>query len=90
MMGYGGMGWGGMGWLGMIGMILLWVILIAAIVWGVSRLLPARRTGQAYEQPRQETAEEILDRRFARGEIDAETYQSLRATLAASRGEGRR
>ena len=43
MMGYGGMGWGGMGWGGMIGMVLFWVVLIAAIVWAVSRLLPGRQ-----------------------------------------------
>lgn len=87
MMGYGGMGWG-MGWGGMIGMVLLWVVLIALIVWAVTRLLPARRGG-GYQQPGQETPEEILDRRFARGEIDLETYQAQRAALATARGDRR-
>lgn len=34
---------------------------------------------------RPETAEEILDRRFALGEIDAEQYRAARAELAAAR-----
>lgn len=36
-----------------------------------------------------ESPEEILDRRFARGEIDIESYQVRRAALASARGEGR-
>ncbi len=86
MMGYGGMGWGGMPFGGMIGMVLLWAALIAAIVWVVVRLLPGR---QAAQGPRsaQESPEEILDRRFARGEIDLETYQAQRSALASARGQ---
>lgn len=90
MMGYDGMGWGGMGWGGMIGMMVFWLLLIAAIVWAVSRLLPGRRARQSHSQPGQDTPEEILDRRFARGEIDLETYQMQRAALASARGEGKR
>lgn len=87
MMGYGG--WGGMGWGGMIGMVLIWVVLIALIVWAVTRLLPARRVEGGSPQPPQETPEEILDRRFARGEIDLETYQAQRDVLASARKERR-
>jgi putative membrane protein len=85
MMGYGGMGWGGMAWVGMIGMVLVWVILIAAVVWAVTRLLPGRTTRRA--QGSGETPEEILDRRFAMGEIDIETYQTQRAALKQARGQ---
>lgn len=85
MMGYGGMGWSGMA-LGGIGMILLWVVLIVAIVWAVTRLLP-RRGGGVGPAPRQSSAEEALDLQFARGEIDLETYQTRRAVLAQSRME---
>lgn len=86
MMGYGG--FGGMGWGGMVGMVLLWAVLIGLVVWAVTRLLPTR--GDAgFVQPGQETPEEILDRRFARGEIDVETYQAQRAALATARGERR-
>jgi len=89
-MGYGSYGWGGMGVGGMIGMVVFWLLLIALIVWAVSRLLPGRAGRQASSQPGQETPEEILDRRFARGEIDLETYQVQRAALASARGEGKR
>jgi putative membrane protein len=90
MMGYGGTGWGGMGVGGMIGMVVFWLVLIALIVWAVSRLLPGRQMRQSQPQPGQETPEEILDRRFARGEVDLETYQLQRAALASARGEGQR
>lgn len=87
MMGYGGMGWGGMGWGGMVGMILFWVVLIAGIVWAVSRLLPGRQAPAGLPDSGREKPEDILDRRYARGEIDLETYQAQRAALASARGE---
>jgi len=87
MMGYGGMGWGGMGWGGMIGMVVFWIVLIAAIVWAVSRLLPGRQAPSSPPPSGQESPEDILDRRYARGEIDLETYQAQRAVLAAARNE---
>ena len=90
MMGYGGMGWAGMGWGGMIGMVVFWVVLIAAIVWAVTRLLPGRPVSGGTAQAGQETPEDILDRRYARGEIDLETYQTQRAALASARGESLR
>ncbi|HEY3549272.1 MAG TPA: SHOCT domain-containing protein [Propionicimonas sp.] len=87
MMGYGGMGWGGMGWGGMVGMVLFWVVLIAAIVWAVTRLLPGRQRPTSGAGSALETPEDILDRRYARGEIDLETYQAQRAVLIAARNE---
>lgn len=87
MMGYGGMGYGGMGWAGMVGMVLFWVVLIAAIVWAVTRLLPGRQVPTNLPGSAPETPEGILDRRYARGEIDLETYQAQRVVLAAARNE---
>lgn len=86
MMGYGG--FGGMAWGGMVGMVVVWAVLIGLVVWAVTRLLPARHESGLPQAPR-ETPEEILDRRFARGEIDLETYQAQRAALASARGERR-
>ena len=86
MMGFGGMGWGGMPFGGMIGMVVLWALLIAAIVWAVLRLLPGRHAAPG-PGPAQDSPEEILDRRFARGEIDLETYQAQRDALSRARGE---
>jgi putative membrane protein len=82
MMGYG---WGmGVGW---IFMLVFWVVLIGLIVWAVTRLLPSSGTRDGGD--RAEVPEEILDRRFASGEIDAEEYQRVRDQLAATRA-GRR
>jgi putative membrane protein len=80
MMGYG---WG-MGPFGWIMMGLFWLVVIGLIVWAVVALLPGTRSsgGTAGERP-----EEILDRRFATGEIDVEQYRKAREELAAARGK---
>lgn len=85
MMGYG---WG-MGAVGWIFMLVFWAALIALIVWAVTRLLPTSRTRETDRRELAETPEEILDRRFAAGEIDPEEYQRARDQLAATR-QGRR
>ena len=80
------MGWygGGMGYGAWMFMGLFWLVLLAVVIWAVVRLLPTRRdAGRSREV---ESPEEILDRRFARGELDLETYQVQRAALTAARG----
>ncbi|MFI2184422.1 SHOCT domain-containing protein [Streptomyces sioyaensis] len=80
--------WDGGGWAWMAFMPLLWIALIGLVVWVVVRLTqhPAGRdTDHERGQPRQETPEEILDRRFASGEIDADAYTEAREHLAAHR-----
>jgi putative membrane protein len=74
-------GWSGWGW--MMLMPVLWIVLIGLIVWAVIRL--TQRPSNQAGAPRQETPWEILDRRFASGEIDAETYRRARDTLAGKR-----
>lgn len=78
MMGYG---WG-MGFAGWIFMALFWIVLIGLLVWAAVTLLPGSRGGN---RGRQETPEEILDRRFAQGELDLEQYRQARDELAAGR-----
>jgi putative membrane protein len=78
---YGG-GMGGGAWLFMG---LLWLALIGLIVWLVVRLLP----GSKPDNDTRESAEEILDRRFAMGEIDVDTYKAQRSALVAAQA-GRR
>ena len=90
MMGYGSYGWGGIGVGGGIGMVVFGLLLLAAIGWRVSRLLPGRQARQGHSEPGQETPVEILDRRFARGEVDVETYQMQRPALVSARGQGQR
>jgi len=80
------MGWygGGMSYGAWMVMGLFWLVLLGLIIWAVVRLLPDRRQ----DAPRDvDSPEEILDRRFARGEIDLEAYQARRTALAAMRGD---
>ncbi|HET9655726.1 MAG TPA: hypothetical protein VFP72_10255 [Kineosporiaceae bacterium] len=74
-----GMGWGG--WL----MSLFWLVPLALIVFFVLRFLPTGTGGVG--GPQQDSPERILDDRFARGEIDLETYQTQREALAQARGK---
>jgi putative membrane protein len=83
MMGWYGPGMGLGAWLFMG---LFWVALVALIVWVVTLLLPSRNRPASGGV---DTPEEILDRRFARGEIDEETYRAQRAALAETRGPRR-
>lgn len=70
----------GPGWPWMMLMTLLWVALIAVIVWAVVRLVP-RSGGGGYRRQGRKTPQDILDRRFARGEINADEYRQARAHL---------
>lgn len=69
----------GPGWMWMILMPVVWVALIAVIVWAVARFV--QRPAETGRQVR-ETPQEILDRRFALGEIDAQEYRRARVHLA--------
>jgi len=77
-----GFGWGGMwfGWLMMIGFTIAVVVLI---VWLVRLSTPGATTGAgaAGSSPRTATALEMLQARYARGEISKEEYLDVRATL---------
>lgn len=70
---------GGMTWEGWFFMSLFWVLLVGVIVWAAAQLFPGRRDARAETQEEPRT---ILDRRLANGEIDLETYERLRQTLA--------
>jgi putative membrane protein len=83
--------WNG-GWAWMAFMPLLWIALIGLVVWAVVRLTqhPAGRgDSRDGREPTRETPEETLDRRFASGEIDADTYTKARERLAAHRPRSR-
>jgi uncharacterized membrane protein len=64
---------------GWFGMVAFWVVVVALVVWGVSRLFPAQDDANAHA---------TLDRRLARGEIDAETYRTIREELDGIRPAG--
>lgn len=62
--GYWHMGWMWIWWL-------LILVVVAAVAWVV--VTAARKSGG----PAQETPEQVLKRRYAKGEIDRETYQRM-------------
>jgi putative membrane protein len=86
------MGWydRGVGWgsgVGMLLMLLVWGGLIALGIWAVARLT---RGGGQPAQPTAglETPRQILDRRFASGEITAEQYAEARRVLEGRSSTG--
>ena len=55
-------------------MWLIWIVLILAVAWALGGLRTWREPGE--KRPR-----ELLDQRFARGEIDEEEYRKRRGAL---------
>lgn len=67
----------GGGWAMMVGMAAFWLVVTALVAWGAVRLISARPQSE-------EDAQEILDRRFAAGDIDRDSYRAAVAELATS------
>jgi putative membrane protein len=71
----------GFGLFGLLFMILFWVGLIALAVWLVGTLF-GRNGRQAKSSGDHElSAREILDRRYARGELTREQYELMKQDL---------
>ena len=70
---YDGMGFG-MGWWWIIG-----IILVAAIVWGIVRI--PGQNNNANNTANQKSALDILNERYARGEIDKDEYEMKKRGL---------
>lgn len=83
----------GSSWIWMMLMPVLWIVLIGVVVWAVVRVTQQLSVGGGGDlgghEPN-ETPEEIVDRRFASGEIDADTYSAAREGLAKHRARQRR
>jgi putative membrane protein len=86
MWGYGTFMWG-YGLLMMLGM-LLGFVLVVVLAWAAIRWLSERTTPPTRDErsvPSDErSALEILQQRYARGEIDATTFEQMRERLEAS------
>jgi len=85
------MGWynNGAGWgsgVGMLLMLLVWGGLIALGIWAVARL--TRGSGPAQPTTTLESPRQILDRRFASGDITAEQYAEARRVLEGRSSTG--
>ncbi|MFE7708639.1 SHOCT domain-containing protein [Streptomyces sp. NPDC057486] len=75
--------WNGGGWAWMAFMPLLWIALVGLVVWAAIRLThhSPGHYGNGDRGQRRETPREILDRRYAAGEIDTQTYVEARRHL---------
>jgi putative membrane protein len=72
MMGFG-MGFGG------IWMIIFWIVIIGAFVLALAALFP--RVSNANKAGSDDDALAILKRRYARGELSKEEYETMRHNL---------
>ncbi len=63
--------------------MLLWLIMLVLLIWATVRWITAR--GAVQQMVTQHVSPlEILEQRYARGEIDTTTFQRMRAELEAS------
>ncbi len=81
-----GYGWG-MGVGGWIAMAIFWIALLGLIIWLVSRAFSPGRDQPESRVDRgwHESADQVLDRRFASDEIDEPTYHRMREVLRSGR-----
>jgi putative membrane protein len=81
-MGPGMMGWGyGMGWVGMILMAAFWIAVIVGIVFLIRWLVISTAAGGRTAKI-EDSALEILKRRYARGEVNKEEFEEKKKDLA--------
>ena len=72
----------GLGGIGIIIMILFWGGLIFGGVWLVKSLFASGQNNQSGPAaPRQSSARELLDQRYARGEITRDQYEIMKHDL---------
>lgn len=66
--------------------VIFWIVAIGLIVWAIARIFDNRRAYPRTEPPVAPmvglSALEILQQRYARGEIDATTYEQMRERLS--------
>jgi putative membrane protein len=83
--------WYWWGWLGLALMIIFWMLVIWGIVM-VVRYLSSTRTAETSRREGPMSPEDILRERLARGEIDADEYQTrlkLLQSTGSHKGDGR-
>jgi len=71
----------GIGLLGLLFMVLFWGGLAFGAVWLVRALFENRSPSQNLPVDRQPSARDIIDQRYARGEITREQYELMKSDL---------
>ena len=81
------MGWygDGFGWAGWVVMSLMMLAFWALLIFGGLAVARSLRRDDRRSAEGRASAEQLLDERFARGEIDAEDYRQRRELLRAGR-----
>lgn len=80
MYGWYGNGWGAGSWIGMIVTALIFCAAVVAFIVWIVRQSPGRQIGSPPPAPHS-SAEQILNERFARGEIDETEFLARRSAL---------
>ncbi|OGW36778.1 MAG: hypothetical protein A2Y97_13560 [Nitrospirae bacterium RBG_13_39_12] len=75
------MGWG-YGWIWYIVMVAFWIAVIAGIVFLVQRMAKTSGSDSRNDMP-QDSAIEILKKRYARGEINKEEFEEKKRDIEA-------
>jgi len=87
MWGYGyGLGWGGV--LLMMLSMLFWFAVLGVLIWALVRWITNSASPRSGGPVQDMSAREILEQRYARGEIDAATFDQMRERLEASQRTG--
>jgi putative membrane protein len=71
----------GFGWIGMIIMLLFWVGLIVAAALVIKWLFASNGRMGSHKKETDLSAQDILDRRYARGEITRDQYHTMSKDL---------
>jgi putative membrane protein len=80
-MGPGMMGWGAASWIGPIFMVIFWILIIILIVLLIRRLLSPGPAASHQDLIREDSALDILKKRYARGEIDKQEFEAKKRDL---------
>lgn len=81
MMGGWGMGYG-MGWFGMIISLAFWILIIVGLVFLIRWLAMSVRDAGGKGHANGETALDILKKRYARGEINKDEYETVKKDIS--------
>jgi putative membrane protein len=66
---------------GFLGMLLFWGVLLALLAGGVVWVFRQTTSARPTDMQGRLTARQVLDERFARGEISSDEYETIRAQI---------